>query len=63
MEPKNRYLRLKKFCKVELAHLIDRILLKCVMFFLDLRLALDVDCSRERLSPYQNNVSNSHLTN
>ncbi|WP_310483450.1 hypothetical protein [Chamaesiphon sp. VAR_48_metabat_403] len=64
MEPKHRYSLWEKFCKVKPSHLIDRILIKCVMFFFDLGLALYGDGCREDLSSaYIHRVNNPNLIN
>jgi hypothetical protein len=64
MEPTHCYSLWEKFCKVKLTHLIDRILVKCVMFFFDLGLALYGDGGREDLSSaYIHRANNSNLTN
>ncbi len=64
MELKHRYSLWEKFCQVKPSHLIDRMLVKCVMFFLDLGLALYGDGGRhDSPSIYVNRVNNPNLTN
>ena len=64
MEPKDHYLLWEKFCKVKFAHLVDRMLVKYVIFFLNIGLALHEDGGEDDLfSTYIIMVNNPNLTN
>jgi hypothetical protein len=63
MAPKDRDSLWERFYQFKPSYLIDRILVRCVMFFLDLGLAFYGDGSKERLSlEHSHGVSQSHLT-